>query len=126
MTAKNPSTSEMITLQYLWQRKTATVGNLHSDICQSRKVGYTTILKQVQRMEEKGFIKRVAKQGRAHTYTALYQPQTTRKSLVNKLIQTAFGNSPNALIQHAIGEHTISRHDIEEIRNLLDKLEKES
>ncbi len=116
----------MITLQHLWARKTASVRDLHTDISKSRKIGYTTILKQIQRMEEKGFVKRVSSSGRSHTFAAVYQPKRTQKSLVKRLIETAFNDSPNALIQHAIGAHTLSPQDIKEIRALLSSLEKEA
>jgi len=90
----------------------------------SGKVGYTTVLKRIQRMEEKGLVKRVAGKGRAHIYTATLKPARTRKTLVQKLIKTAFDDSPNALIQHAIGEHKLSSEDIENIRALLDRVER--
>jgi len=77
-------------------------------------------------MEEKGFVKRVSTSGRAHTFAALYQPGRARKSLVKRLIKTAFDDSPNALIQHAIGEHSLTQQDIKEIRALLNSLEKEA
>ena len=123
MTSKIPTASETIALQHLWERGRATVSELHSDICASGTVGYTTVLKRIQRMEEKGFVKRIPGNGRAHVYTATIKPTGTRKTLVQKLIETAFDNSPNALIQHAIGEHTLSSEDIENIRELLDRVE---
>jgi len=126
MSKKAPSPSEMMTLQHLWERQTATIGELHRDICKSRKIGYTTVLKQIQRMEEKGFVERVSTTGRAHTFRALYQPESTRRTLVQKLIKIAFDDSPNALIQHAIGEHNLSKGEIDEIRNLLDALERDA
>ena len=119
-----PTEAETITLQYLWERGSATVPELHDDICGLGKVGYTTVQKRIQRMEEKGFVKRVAGRGRAHVYQAVFKPNRTRKTLVQKLIKTAFDDSPNALIQHAIGEHELTQDDIAEIRSLLDQVER--
>jgi len=108
----------------LWERGQATVPQMHESICQAAEVGYTTVLKRVQRMESKGLIKRVPSDGRALTYEAIYQPQRTRKTLVERLLASAFDDSPNALIQHAIGQHELSGEDIAEIRSLLDQVEK--
>ena len=121
---KKPSPSELESLQILWQLGEATVAQLHEKVCETRKVAYTTVLKRVQRMEEKGLVKRVAGSGRAHIYTAIRQPAAARRNLLKTLVRTAFGNSSNALIQHAIGELELSKKDIEEIRLLLDKIEK--
>lgn len=123
MTKKTPTASETIALQYLWERGSATVAELHSDICETGKVGYTTVLKRIQRMEEKGLVKRIAGKGRAHIYKAALKPTRTRKTLVDRLIDSAFDHSPNALIQHAIGQHKLSKEDITEIRALLDRVE---
>ena len=119
-----PTQSEIIALQYLWERGRATVPELHTDICKNGKVGYTTVLKRIQRMEEKGFVKKVATDGRAHAYVAVLQPQSTRKNLLTKLIKSAFDDSPNALIQHAIGQSDLTKNDIAEIRSLHDRVEK--
>lgn len=126
MVDKIPTPSETTALQFLWDRGTATVPELHQDICKLSKVGYTTVLKRIQRMEEKGLVKRIAEEGRAHVYKAIYKPQKTRKKLVKRLITMAFDNSPNALIQHAIGQHGLSKQDITDIRELLDRVEREN
>lgn len=124
MTRKPPTPSETEALQFLWDMKSATVPELHTQISGTKPVGYTTVQKRLQRMEEKGLVKRVPGAGRAIRYEAVSQPQTTRKSLVKRLLKTAFDDSPNALIQHAIGEHKLSAEDIDDIRRLLDAVEK--
>lgn len=120
---KSPTPAETVALQLLWDRGTATVPELYADICQNGKVGYTTVLKRIQRMEEKGLIKRIAAEGRAIAYQPLARPEKARCSLVTRLIDSAFDGSPNALIQHAIGEHKLTSKDIDEIRALLDQVE---
>ena len=120
---KSPTPAETVALQLLSDRGTATVPELYADICQTGKVGYTTVLKRIQRMEDKGLIKRVPAEGRAIAYKALARPEKARRSLVTRLINSAFDGSPNALIQHAIGEHRLTPEDIDEIRALLDEVE---
>ena len=129
MAKRTPTPSETQALQFLWARGVATVAELHEDICRTGKVGYTTVLKRIQRMEEKGLVRRVPApehaRGRASAYRAVGRPQNTRRTLVSRLIANAFGNSPNALIKHAIDEHELSDKDIAEIRALLDRIEAE-
>lgn len=120
-----PTNSETLVLQILWDRGVATAPELHEEICKSAKVGYTTVLKRIQRMEEKGFVKRADKRGRAHCYKAVRKPETTRRNLVSRLIHNAFDDSPNALIQHAIKEHKLSSEDIANLRDLLDRIEQD-
>lgn len=123
MTKTIPTPAESIVLQLLWERQKASVPELHADICRSGKVAYTTVLKRIQRMEEKGLVKRLPGPGRAITYAAAIQPKNTRKTLLSRLIATAFDNSPNSLIQHAIDHHKLTSDDIADIRALLDELE---
>lgn len=123
MSRKTPTASEVQVLQILWDRGEATAPEIHDEICHTAKVGYTTVLKRIQRMEDKGLVARTKKQGRAFKYKSVRQPDATRRTLVSKLIKTAFDNSPNALIQHAVSAHDLSADDIEELRVLLDKLE---
>ncbi|MEP3891655.1 MAG: BlaI/MecI/CopY family transcriptional regulator [Hellea sp.] len=118
-----PTPTETQILTALWERQTATVPELHAEICRTKEVAYTTVLKRVQRMEEKGFLERTKSTGRAISYRALFKPKSTRETLVNRLITMAFDDSPNALIQHAIGQNKLSQEDIDEIRSLLDKVE---
>jgi len=120
----SPTPAETNVLQILWDRDHATAPDIHTEICKTAEVGYTTVLKRIQRMEEKGFVERAAKKGRAHTYKAVRKPSVTRQGLVSRLIHNAFDNSPNALIQHAIREHELSSDDIAALRNLLDEVEK--
>ncbi len=121
-----PSPSETAVLQFLWEQGTATVPEIHAHVCKSGPVGYTTVLKRIQRMEDKGLVRRSTGGGRAHIYKAAFKPQRTRKRLVTRLISLAFDDSPNALIQHAIGQHDLSKQDIADIRDLLDRVEKEN
>lgn len=125
MPIKSPNQSEVAILQSLWDREVATVREIHEDVLARRKVGYTTTLKQVQRMEEKGLVKRVSKVGRAHQYTATQKPNKGRQHLISRLVDSAFEGSTNQLVLHALGNSKPNAKQIQEIRDLLDKLEKE-
>lgn len=125
MAGAKPSQSEVEILQSLWDRGRATVREVYTDVQAHRSVGYTTTLKQMQRMMEKGLIERVSAEGRSHTYRAKVKPQRTRSALLERLINTAFEGSSNALVLHALGRDKPSKSEIAEIRALLDSLEQD-
>ncbi len=122
---KQPSQTELEILQSLWSRGRATVRDIHEDIQEYREVGYTTTLKQVQRMQEAGLVRRVAGKGRAHQFRASASAGRIRNTLVDRLVSTAFAGSANALVLHALGRHSPSNNEISEIRALLDSLEQD-
>lgn len=126
MSRAEPSKTEIEILQSLWERKVSTVRDVHSDILKHRAVGYTTTLKQIQRMVEKGLVRKVSSTGRSHTYRAVPKPARTKKELVARLIDSAFDGSSNALIAQAIGYSKPSKAEIDEIRTLLDSLDDET
>ncbi|MEL7371582.1 MAG: BlaI/MecI/CopY family transcriptional regulator [Myxococcota bacterium] len=124
MAADKPSQAELEILQSLWDRGTATVREVYTDIQAHRSVGYTTTLKQMQRMVEKDLIEKVSSSGRSHQYKAKLRPQRARNALVDRLINTAFDGSANALVLHALGRKKPNKAQIAEIRALLDEMEK--
>lgn len=123
MKTQSPTPAETLVLQVLWDRESATAPEIHAQICLSGEVTYTTVLKRIQRMEDKELVRRLDKQGRAHRYQAVGQPRSTRTGLMQRLIENAFDDSPNALIQHAIRENELSADDIQSLRHLLDEIE---
>lgn len=125
MAKPNPSQSEIEILQSLWDREKATVREIHNDVQKRRQVGYTTTLKQVQRMVDKGLIKKVSDASRAHIYRAVLKPQKTRKQLVDRLVESAFDGSSNALVLQALGQSKPTADEIAEIRALLEKYEQD-
>ena len=122
---KQPSQTELEILQSLWERGRASVRDIHEDIQRYRDVGYTTTLKQVQRMQEAGLVRRVSGKGRAHQYRASASAGRIRNALVDRLVSTAFAGSTNALVLHALGRQAPSQDEISEIRVLLDSLERD-
>ena len=88
-----------------------------------REVGYTTTLKMMQLMFEKGLLNRDDSK-RTHIYSSIITEEDTQKSLVDRLLQTAFGGSAMKLVQQALGNHKTSKEELQKIKNLIDKMEK--
>ena len=116
-----PTESELEILQILWTKGLATVREVHEDLAQSKDVGYTTTLKLMQIMHEKGLVKRDDSM-RTHVYQAAVNKERTQKHLLNKMIDSLFGGSPTQLVIQALGEHKASEEEIEKIQALLNDL----
>lgn len=121
-----PSQAELEALEMLTTLGKATVRDLHERICRSGHVGYTTVQKRLQRMEEKGLVKRVSNEGRKIVYAPIARPEAARQSVVERLVKSVFDNSPNALIQQALGQAQLTREEIAEIRARLDEIERDT
>lgn len=123
MSAKQvkPTESELEILQVLWNKEKATVRDVHEALAQTKDVGYTTTLKLMQIMFEKGLVKR-DDSSKTHVYEALVGREKTQKQLVGKMVDTLFQGSPAQLVMQALGNHKTSRKELEEIQKLLDNL----
>lgn len=123
MSAKQikPTESELEILQVLWAKEKATVRDVHEELAQTKDVGYTTTLKLMQIMFEKGLVKR-DDSNKTHVYEALVSREKTQKQLVGKMVDTLFQGSPTQLVMQALGNHKTSRRELEEIQKLLDNL----
>ena len=119
-----PTDSELEVLALIWQQGALTVRQIHDQIRRNRNIGYTTTLKIMQIMYEKGMLTR-SKLGKTHLYNAVESQQQTQDGLVNKMVQTAFHGSAKDLVMQALGSAKTSKAELEEIRAYLDKLEKE-
>lgn len=121
-----PTESELEILQILWTRGLATVREVHEDLAQTKNVGYTTTLKLMQIMNEKGIVKRDDTM-RTHVYQAAVNKEKTQKHLLSKIIDNLFGGSPTQLVIQALGDdnHKASREELEKIQTLLDSLKKQ-
>ena len=120
-----PTESELEILQILWQRGIATVREVHEELAQLKDVGYTTTLKLMQIMHEKGLVKRDESM-RTHIYQAAVNKEKTQKHLLNKMIDSLFGGSSTQLVLQALGnnEGKASAEEIEQIQMLLNNLKK--
>jgi len=119
-----PTDSELEILQVLWDKNTATVRDVHEELMKSKDVGYTTTLKLMQIMHEKGLVKRDDSL-KTHIYQAAVSRERTQKHLLGKMINTLFGGSPTELVLQALGNHKASPAELEEIQHLLDNLKKQ-
>lgn len=117
-----PTESELEILQILWEKGQCTVREVHEILTVSKEAGYTTTLKLMQIMHEKGLVKRDTS-SKTHLYTALASQQKTQQHLVSKLIDNAFNGSAAKLVMQALGNHNSSKDEIDAIKKYLDELE---
>ncbi len=117
--------SELEILQILWQKGLATVREVHEELSKTKDAGYTTTLKLMQIMHEKGIVKRDDSM-RTHVYQAAVNKERTQKHQLSKMIDNLFGGSPTQLVIQALGDekHKASPEELEKIQALLDSLKK--
>jgi len=119
-----PTESELEILQILWKKGNASVRDVHEELLATKEAGYTTTLKLMQIMHEKGLVKR-DDSIKTHIYQAAVSKEKTQKHLLNKMIDTLFGGSPGELVMQALGNHKASAEELEEIQKILDNLKKQ-
>ena len=117
-----PTDAELAILNVLWAQGACTVRDVHEQLSQVRDMGYTTVLKLMQIMFDKGLVTRDDSQ-RSHVYKARQKEQTTQRMLVTDLLARAFGGSTEKLVMQALAAKKASRDELAEIRRLLDELE---
>jgi BlaI family penicillinase repressor len=118
-----PTESELEILQILWQKGDCTVREVHEILEKIKNAGYTTTLKLMQIMHEKGLVARDTK-SKTHVYKALINQQKTQQQLVNKMIDNVFNGSAARLVMQALGNHSASKEEIDSIKDYLDQLSK--
>jgi BlaI family transcriptional regulator, penicillinase repressor len=119
-----PTESELEILQVLWERGTASVRDVHEELAKMKDVGYTTTLKLMQIMHEKGIVRR-DDSFKTHIYQAAVSKEKTQKHLLGKMIDTLFGGSSTELVIQALGNHKASPLELDEIQQLLNNLKKQ-
>jgi BlaI family transcriptional regulator, penicillinase repressor len=120
-----PTDAELAILRVLWRRGASTVKDVHEELARSSPTGYTTTLKQLQIMAEKGLVTRDESQ-RAHLYAARLPAEQTQTQLVGDLLDRAFDGSAARLVQRALSSRPASAEELAEIRQWLDQLEGET
>jgi BlaI family transcriptional regulator, penicillinase repressor len=125
VTAKipRPTEAELEILQVLWDRGACTVRDVHEVLHRRDGTGYTTALKLLQIMYEKGLVARDETQ-RAHVYRAVVSKERTQRRFLADMVQRVFDGSPSRLVLQALGDHKASREELRQIRALLTDLEK--
>jgi BlaI family penicillinase repressor len=117
-----PTDGELEILQVLWNRGPSTVRDVYEQLKRAKPVGYTTVLKFMQLMAEKGLVRRNEEQ-RAHLYEATKPRESTQRQLVGDLLDRAFGGSAMQLVMQALSAKRATRAEIDQIRRLLDQYE---
>ena len=118
-----PTESELEILQILWALGKATVRQVNDELSKTKEVGYTTTLKLMQIMFEKQLVSRTD-EGRYHVYEAAVGEESTQHMLLDKFIGTAFRGSATRMVMQALGNQQVSKEELEEIKKLIDSIEK--
>lgn len=123
MTVPRPTDSELEILHVLWERGPCTVREVHEVLSKSKPIGYTTVLKLMQIMAEKGTVRRNEDQ-RAHVYQASAPRQETQRRIVGEMLDRVFGGSASQLVMQALATKKASAGELAQIRRMLDEFER--
>ena len=116
-----PTESELEILQILWDKQNATVREVHEILSEQKDAGYTTTLKLMQIMHEKGIVTR-NDSSKTHIYQPNISREKTQQHLLGKMMNGLFGGSSSQLVMQALGSKKPSKAEIDEIQKLLDEL----
>lgn len=117
-----PTASELEILRILWANGPSSVRLVNDKINETKQTGYTTTLKIMQIMAQKGLVGR-DESSRTHIYEALIKKDSVQSAMLDKLMDTAFGGSASQLVLNALGRGDASQKELEEIKALIKKLE---
>ena len=120
-----PTDAELEILQVIWLHGPVSVRFVNDELNREKQVGYTTTLKLMQIMTEKGLLKRSEK-GRKHIYNVVIKEKEAKSLLLDKFVKTAFGGSAMDLVMQALGNHQTTPDELEELKALIDKIEKDN
>ena len=121
---KNPTAAELEILSILWQNEPLTVREIHEQLLKTKNVGYTTALKLMQNMTQKGLLRREPN-GKSHLYYAVFAQNETQQNLLDKLVESAFGGSASNLVMQLLGNSKTSEKELNEIKQMIEQMEKE-
>jgi BlaI family transcriptional regulator, penicillinase repressor len=117
--APRPTDAELAILRILWDRGPSTVRQVHDILGRERQAAYTTALKLLQIMTEKGLVER-DERDRTHIYRARLSEETTQRQLVRDLVDRAFGGSSSKLVMQALATKRASAEELRDIRKAID------
>ncbi len=125
----NPTDAELEILNVLWEKGPATVREVNETLNQQqvdgREIGYTTTLKLMQIMTEKGLVQRDTS-SRTHEYVAAFPREKVQNQLLQRFVDSTFQGSAMQLVMQALGNHQASEQELQEIRDLIEKMERKS
>jgi BlaI family penicillinase repressor len=115
-----PTEAELEILQVIWELQPVAVRDVYDRIAARKDVGYTTVLKQIQRLAEKKVLAREDRDG-THLYRSLLPETEVKDRLVDRIVQTAFGGSALQMMMHALGSDKASAQELKELKEWLDR-----
>ena len=117
-----PTESELEILQVIWKKGQCSVRDVHEELSKNKDSGYTTTLKLMQIMHEKGLVERDTN-AKTHLYKAVITREQAQQGALDKIISTVFKGSTSDLVIQALGQHRASKDEIDAIKNFLDQVE---
>lgn len=115
-----PTESELEILQVIWKKGQCTVRDVHEELAKSKDAGYTTTLKLMQIMHDKGLVERDTT-AKTHLYRAVITREQAQQTALDKIISTVFKGSTSDLVIQALGNHRASKDEIDAIKNYLEQ-----
>ena len=122
---QKPTESELEVLNILWQKGRATVREVNEVVNQTKETGYTTTLKIMQIMFDKGLVTKNT-EGKQHIFEANVSEEATQKSLLNRFIDSTFQGNAMHLVMQALGNHHASNEELWELKKLIQQLEQDT
>lgn len=120
-----PTDSELEILNILWAKGPSTVREVHDILVENKDAGYTTTLKLMQIMYEKGLLERDAST-KSHVYKAAISQEQTQGQIVKRMIDNVFNGSAMKLVMQALGNHKADKEELEQIKQYLEQMEEEN
>jgi predicted transcriptional regulator len=117
-----PTESELEILQVIWKKGQCTVRDVHEELTKSKDAGYTTTLKLMQIMHDKGLVERDTT-SKTHLYKAIISREQAQNTALDKILDTVFKGSTADLVIQALGQHRASKDEIDAIKNYLQQFE---
>lgn len=122
VSVNEPTPAELDILHLLWDKGSLTVREVNEALNDRRKIQYTTTLKTMQIMTEKGMLQR-DERGRSHIYFPVVREKEAQQALFDKFLGTTFRGSAMSMVMHALGNYRVSKKEADEIKDLLNGLD---
>jgi len=119
-----PTASELEILNILWENEPLTVKDIHEQLSVTKDTGYTTALKIMQNMTAKGLLRREPN-GKNHLYFSVFKKEETRGKLLDRFLESTFSGSASNLVMQLLGNKKTSKSEIDEIKRIIDQMEKD-
>ena len=117
-----PTESELEILQVIWKKRQCTVRDVHEELTKTKDAGYTTTLKLMQIMHDKGLVERDTT-AKTHLYKAIISREQAQSTALDKILDTVFKGSTADLVIQALGQHRASKDEIDAIKNYLQQFD---